>query len=160
MLFYLTSIKFCRTFVLENCQSNAIRGFVFFSTRIGYTPTRPPPTPTFHYKAGRSLLFLCWYYTPPFVKSLPPIYSIYPYRSPLLLNKDTIKVSYMQTKNVKILHKKRETFLLPFLPSLKSINLTNSILLDQIYLCYTPREHSDKGLSLLSPTLYLLMSSP
>lgn len=102
MLFYLTSIKFCRTFVLENCQSNAIRGFVFFSTRIGYTPTRPPPTPRFRYKVGRSLLFLCWCYTSPFVKFLSPIYSIYPYRSLLLLNKDTTNILYVQIKSVKI----------------------------------------------------------
>lgn len=34
-IFILTCIDFCRTFVLDNCQSNAIQGFVFFFTRIG-----------------------------------------------------------------------------------------------------------------------------
>lgn len=90
-----------------NRDSISTRVRTFFGTQRVYSVTHPPLIS--QYRVGRSLLFLCWYYTPPFVKSLPPIYSIYPYRSPLLLNKDTIKVSYMQTKSVKILHKKRGT---------------------------------------------------
>lgn len=113
LLFFLTSTKFCRIFVLDNCQSNAIRGFVFFSTRIGYTPTRPPPTPRFHYKVGRSLLFRFYFKTPPFVKSLSLcILSIHIVPSYFYI-KDTIKILHMQIKSVKILHKKRGTICPP-----------------------------------------------
>jgi hypothetical protein len=83
-----------------NRDSIPTRVRVFFDTQRVDSNTHPPLLS--EYKVGRSLLFQCWYYTPPFVKSLSPIYSIYPYRSPLLLNKDTIKVSYMQIKSVKI----------------------------------------------------------
>lgn len=51
----------------------------------------------------------------------------------------------MQEKNVKIWHKKRGNFLFPLF-LLDNFNLTNSILLDQIYLYGTPCEHFDKDL--------------
>lgn len=78
-----------------NRDSIPTRVRAFFGTQRVYSVTLPPLP--FQYRVGRSLLFQCWCYTTPFVKSLPPIYSIYPYRSLLLLNKDTIKKSIIQT---------------------------------------------------------------